>query len=669
MKRVVLGLYGFDAIALSLLFVLIWYGPITSPAPINIFHASLTTGSTLLALILLAPGSKRLNRAGRGVLLVVVGWMALTAFDMMVIDRYGDAWRKWMTVHIVVGIGMAAPFILVFLMTHLWKNRAEGWTSSAGRMGHLTYFLARFPFWCGMIAGFAIGPAWMFDVHRWGMGLGLVLVVWHIVRAGKSPLGRVWTTRAFLIPASVSLVIYGGTRVWLAQESTVNRLSQNEFIANARLEPVGKADRLAPSRVVSESGHLYDASLLGNSRRSCGEFGCHEPILKQWEESPHRLSANVFYREVVRDLMVSRGPETARLCASCHDPIALLSGALNDPGKAYPTDSDGEGISCIVCHSIRPGEGAVENGNYTFRFPSGFFTNIQNIYTAHDLKDEHSAAFLPEAMKSAEYCGMCHRVVVPRDLAHAGVDMVEQDPYTSWREGPFNRTDHPGFVALRDCVSCHMARDTRERGGRIEGNHRFAASNSAYPHRMGHAEQAEAVRVFLTSDVVDLEWSRVDRRDERWIDGSVAVRNKGVGHVFPAGPLEVNDVWVEIRARNGDGSPIPVSVASDEEPRKVGRYVMGSFDGPRRIERFLDLFEVSAPPVKRTVAPGGEVKIPVRIHVGEASGAAGRDGVIVEARLFYRKFNRVFTEEVLGSGVELPVVEMASAVWQEGGGR
>jgi hypothetical protein len=48
----------------------------------------------------------------------------------------------------------------------------------------------------------------------------------------------------------------------------------------------------------------------------------------------------------------SKGIEFSRHCEGCHDPIALVAGALTQAGpKKRPYDQDG--VTCTVCHSIQ----------------------------------------------------------------------------------------------------------------------------------------------------------------------------------------------------------------------------------------------------------------------------------------------------------------------------
>jgi hypothetical protein len=118
-------------------------------------------------------------------------------------------------------------------------------------------------------------------------------------------------------------------------------------------------------------------------------------VQAQWERShAHRFSANAAYRKTVGLLIEEQGIESARLCAGCHDPVPLLTGRIV-AGADYPF-ADSEGVTCVVCHSMRPGPLA-KNGDYTVTPSPTFHGSIKDPFTSYMMvelyRDEHRGDF------------------------------------------------------------------------------------------------------------------------------------------------------------------------------------------------------------------------------------------------------------------------------------
>ena len=83
----------------------------------------------------------------------------------------------------------------------------------------------------------------------------------------------------------------------------------------------------------------------------CGH--CHQEAYHQWRQALHSNSFRTpFYRTSVNILMRTKGIEFARHCDSCHNPIAVLAGAMN-PSSTVDRSFDRDGLTCTTCHSIQ----------------------------------------------------------------------------------------------------------------------------------------------------------------------------------------------------------------------------------------------------------------------------------------------------------------------------
>src|SRR5579875_615398 len=105
-----------------------------------------------------------------------------------------------------------------------------------------------------------------------------------------------------------------------------------------------------PSLATTDTGELIEAKSFPTAKY-CGH--CHEEAHAEWRQSAHSNSNRPpWYLHNVDLLKKEKGVEYSRHCEGCHDPIALVSGALtqNGPGRKWYDD---EGVTCSVCHSIQ----------------------------------------------------------------------------------------------------------------------------------------------------------------------------------------------------------------------------------------------------------------------------------------------------------------------------
>ncbi|MEJ7712742.1 MAG: multiheme c-type cytochrome [Pyrinomonadaceae bacterium] len=105
----------------------------------------------------------------------------------------------------------------------------------------------------------------------------------------------------------------------------------------------------APSNARTTTGEFIEPSKFIPASRC---VNCHKDTHREWSQSAHRNSfREPFYQANVKHLIRERGIAVTRHCESCHNPVALFSGALTPNAKmARPFDE--EGVSCSVCHGI-----------------------------------------------------------------------------------------------------------------------------------------------------------------------------------------------------------------------------------------------------------------------------------------------------------------------------
>ena len=94
----------------------------------------------------------------------------------------------------------------------------------------------------------------------------------------------------------------------------------------------------------------------------CGR--CHAEAYHQWRQSLHSNSFRTpFYRTSVNILRDTKGIEFTRHCDSCHNPIAVVSGALTKNSQV-DRGFDQDGLTCTTCHSIQRVQPTLGNGSY-----------------------------------------------------------------------------------------------------------------------------------------------------------------------------------------------------------------------------------------------------------------------------------------------------------------
>src|SRR5215510_2274434 len=106
----------------------------------------------------------------------------------------------------------------------------------------------------------------------------------------------------------------------------------------------------APSNANTTTGQLIPQTEFIPASRCAS---CHESTHTEWNQSAHRNAfREPFYQANVNHLIRDRGIAVTRHCESCHNPVALFSGALSKNAK-IERPFDEEGVTCSVCHSIQ----------------------------------------------------------------------------------------------------------------------------------------------------------------------------------------------------------------------------------------------------------------------------------------------------------------------------
>ncbi|HTP40928.1 MAG TPA: tetratricopeptide repeat protein [Nitrospiria bacterium] len=634
--------------------------------------------------------SKLTGREARMLIVLAAGFglLLVNGLFLMTVRSVG-LFAAWMIIlHLAVGVAVLAAAAL-FTVSHLWSVRAVPGrrslsislllVSSLLLLGGSGLFLA--------IEGATTGHRWVLTLHLLSIPLCLLVALLHakprLSRRGfndaktrlQHPMrpGLLWTGAAASFVAGLFLGL-----ALLEQSRGTDGIAFE--VSEPRLDP-----KFTPSAARTVGGHLLPDGALSNPAY-CG--GCHKEIYKQWQSSMHHFSSfnNPFYRKTTLYSAERKGMTTIKWCAGCHDPALLFTGRLDEPDVDVTSDEAKTGLSCLACHAVQSVPNVRGNGGYVIDVPVRYpwaasdspLLQSLNRLLIYAKPAPHREAMIKPIHRTAEFCAACHKVGIPEEVNDYRF-LRGQDEYDHWQNSGVSGNSSRSFYYPREskrCQDCHMPLVKSDdpaaarRGGWIR-SHRFAAANSAIPHLNGDREQLEQVTKFLQDGKVSVDILGVKRtggddmliapldrlrpplRPGDDLTVEVVVRTRGVGHTFPGGTIDSNEVWVEFTAVDGDGRRI---YASGEMNAGGKVDPAAHFYRAVTVDRHANVADKRNVPIDmvatvyaRVIPPGAADVAHYRIRLP----AGVRGPVTLTARLRYRKFSRAYTDWVY-AGRQLP---------------
>jgi cytochrome c-type biogenesis protein CcmH/NrfG len=574
--------------------------------------------------------------------------------------------------HLAVG-ALLVPLLLAFAIPHaLRETRRKPFIAFGGALLLLAALAvvatgvvllveprpAPSTWWLHVVLGFAIVA--LYALHR---------------RFGQNPA----PAARLVAGASAALAVGAGLLLWEAAAPGSVSLFETGSAEAA------EATRAAffPSSAASGAGGLTPTAQDLKDLASC--VRCHRQITDDWKRSAHRHASmtNPFYRATVEDIRDRFPHSDTRWCASCHDPALLFTASesdpsipkMIDPALDFESEDARVGLTCISCHAIDP-QSTLGNGDYVMRgrkrYP-GETSDDPAVVAAHDVllrlnPEAHVESLRPRNVQSAEFCSLCHKAELPPEL-NRWKWFRTQDEYDSHDDSGVSMGNARSFYhppAAKRCQDCHMplVSDPADPAADEKGfvrSHIFAAANTALPHLRGDTEMIQKIEKFLQTacrvDVTQVVLPGERRFAPAWrakpavaagdvVEAHVVVRNLGVGHRFPGGTVDCQEVWVRFEASIGDGEPFYVSGAVNPETGEVDpsaefyRAYHLKRDGTRFANRIgLDVY---TPVYVKRIGPGTADLVRYRFRVPE--GASGE--LRLRATLRYRKFIKPFLDFV-----------------------
>jgi hypothetical protein len=452
-----------------------------------------------------------------------------------------------------------------------------------------------------------------------------------------------------------------------------------------------------PSQTETHDGKFTRQQDIGHSDKC---ISCHEDVGKQWLSSMHRLAgADPTYVTNVDLLSKTKGIEATRYCEGCHAPIALLTGQLTYGGQHGGTPNTmahAEGISCMSCHGISSLVHEKGVASYIFEPATDYLFAETGSPLLQWLNErlikldpsQHKADMAKPLMQEPKVCAACHVQFMDEDMNNWGWVKM-QDDYSAWANSQYAHQQETEFTSAdyTRCQDCHMplvsASDpSANNAGKIR-NHRFIGANTFVPAMRGDTEQLELTQQFLKTNKVRLAIDPPKRTDVfhsqfhldetlrdtsevqpffylgETADINVVISNVGVGHNFPAGTIDINEVWVAFSVVDATGKSIyrngDILDSDHVDPTAY-------FYGSKPVDRFgqhvwkHDLFNRVGMSFKRVIKAGESDIVNYTFNLP----AWAESPMTITATLRYRKLNARYAKWALKDQYfELPVTDMA----------
>ncbi len=433
---------------------------------------------------------------------------------------------------------------------------------------------------------------------------------------------------------------------------------------------------------------------------------CHAAIVSQWEDSAHRFASfnNPFYEATINDMRASDGGSNAEVtahidhfsqlarvagaphglegregmvkskwCSGCHDPALMLAGKMSGPIDRRSPQAQA-GLTCLACHAIDHIHNNTGNGNYNIADEQDdpyLFADADHglPLLLHDTSMKarpavHKRQMLKPFFRSSEFCATCHKVSLDTRVNDYRW-LRGQNEYDNWHDSGVALNASRTFYLppyKRVCQDCHMPPeravegDVSAKSGYVR-SHRFVAINTALPFLRGDTTTVKRIETFLQDEKLRVDIFALRRADGsavhnldsmpavtagEQIELDVVVRNQGVGHTFPGGTNDSNEGWLELTVRDSKGQLLAISgdVRKDGHVDPAAHFYKALLVDKHSVAiHKRNAQSIVAPVYVRVIGPGTADVAHYNLIV-----PPGEQQLTVEARLLFRKFDRMYTE-------------------------
>ncbi|MGA2728835.1 MAG: tetratricopeptide repeat protein [Terracidiphilus sp.] len=452
--------------------------------------------------------------------------------------------------------------------------------------------------------------------------------------------------------------------------------------------PFFKGNISMPGNAAAEGGDFLPSGAFPNAKY-CGH--CHQEAYHQWRQALHSNAFRTpFYRTSVNILLRTKGIEFARHCDSCHNPIAVLAGAMNT-GSTLDRSFDRDGLTCTTCHSILSVQSKVGNGGFVMGVPSVLVDEkgqrIPGVVPDSEILahlDRHSKAVMQDIYHTPEFCEACHKANLPPALNDYKW-IRAFTAYDEWQNSKFSKRNPLTFYTgdFTTCQGCHMKRGptTLPEPGAKNGtfvSHRWPAGNTAVPFYYGFDEQLDKTIEFLKSgnylnvDIFGLKIGNAGPmiaplgsmpftvRANDIVEALVVIQNKNIGHSLVPEVRDLYEAWAQFTVTDASGAEIYNSGFL----RPDGTLDLGAHSFTNRpvdvTGNFVDNHVVSAihsVAYDNTIQSGRSALVRYRFKLP----ANAKGPLTMTAKVNYRHLRQTYLNNIFGENhPAYPVVEIAS---------
>ncbi len=450
----------------------------------------------------------------------------------------------------------------------------------------------------------------------------------------------------------------------------------------------GKDHPSTPGNATMEDDDFVQPGAFPDAKY-CGH--CHQEALHQWRQALHSNSFRTpFYRTSVNILIRTKGIEFSRHCDSCHNPIAVLSGALTQDSQV-DRSFDKDGLTCTTCHSIESLKSTNGNGGFVMAIPAVMVDEKGHRIPGEVPYDEimkypkrHDMAIMKPFYRTPEFCAACHKANLP-DTLNDYKFIRAFTTYDEWQQSKFSQQNPLTFYTgdFTTCQGCHMKRaaNTLPEPGAKHGtfaSHSWPAGNTAVPFYYGFDEQLKKTTDFLKAgnylnvDIFALQKANDDKiigplgsvpfnlDPNEVVQALVVIQNKNIGHSLIPEVRDLYEAWVEFTAKDANGKEIyhsgfikPDGALDERAHSFTNRPV--NVDGG-----FVDnhkVWNIHSVAYDNSVQAGRSVL--VRYEFRMPSGLKGP--ITITAKVNYRHLRQSYLNNIFGPDhPAYPIVEIAS---------
>lgn len=397
----------------------------------------------------------------------------------------------------------------------------------------------------------------------------------------------------------------------------------------------------------------YDKASM--SPESCAN--CHAKIVEEWKQSLHSVAdTEIIYSRVVGEFRQKHGIEASNWCAGCHSPLRLARGQLS----LKIADVDQPNVDCVTCHSIQHIHEPVGSNNYDLSVrPAIGYEVAKPLNLSNRLMLMHPGAhqdrWNASLIRSAEFCGACHRQVVPKFLTKSNDNPTIQDTFGEWQQSRFNSEDP---AQRRTCQDCHMPED--HGFGIVLGfgsrSHLFAGGSIDIAQLSGARTGVKAHKRLLSeAATISLEAAECGSQG---VGLHVKVTNYGAGHNLPTGVTDLREVWLEVTATNSSGKVVYQSGSIDSDgfldPQAI-RFRVTLGDEERKPVHFHDIIRARYVLEDTTIRAGETRDVGYLLPIADASTAK------IDVRLLYRTVPQDFLNHFMTADLRFQAITMATS--------